>query len=325
MSSNALVKIDFDKEQLAVIEAQFFPAGASKAEQMYCFSVAKELGLNPINKEIHFVPRRSKVGDKWISKIEPLVGRDGFLSIAHKSGQLAGIESSCSIKDVPQLENGKWVVKPELVAECTVWRKDSNKPFTVQVAYSEYVQKTSDGTPTKFWAEKGKTMLIKTADSQALRKAFNIHGVYCPEEMGAGFETEGGDIITQAIEAEYTKIEDKSHLSIVKPSVPESMPPVTQPPSVPQQAPQPTVIENDDESYWPDPPSPTHDKVIDAVALEVIALLDGKHISYDITIEGLDGLISAKSYDEKELLKSTGFRWSPDTKRWIYKFQNEPF
>ena len=27
MSSNALVKIDFDKEQLAVIEAQFFPAG----------------------------------------------------------------------------------------------------------------------------------------------------------------------------------------------------------------------------------------------------------------------------------------------------------
>ena len=195
MSSNALVKIDFDKEQLAVIEAQFFPAGASKAEQMYCFSVAKELGLNPITKEIHFVPRRSKVGDKWISKIEPLVGRDGFLSIAHKSGQLAGIESSCSIKDVPQLENGKWVVKPELVAECTVWRKDSNKPFTVQVAYSEYVQKTSDGTPTKFWAEKGKTMLIKTADSQALRKAFNIHGVYCPEEMGAGFETEGGDII----------------------------------------------------------------------------------------------------------------------------------
>ena len=324
MSSNALVKIDFDKEQLAVIEAQFFPAGASKAEQMYCFSVAKELGLNPITKEIHFVPRRSKVGDRWISKIEPLVGRDGFLSIAHKSGQLAGIESSCSIKDVPQLENGKWVVKPELVAECTVWRKDSNKPFTVQVAYSEYVQKTAEGTPTKFWAEKGKTMLIKTADSQALRKAFNIHGVYCPEEMGAGFETEGGDIITQAIEAEYTKIEDKSHLSIVKHPVPESMPPVTPPPPSPQQAPQSTVIDNEDDG-WPDPPDPVHDKVIDVVALEVIALLDGKHISYDISIEGLDGIISAKSYDEKELLKSSGFRWSPDTKRWIYKFQNEPF
>jgi len=50
MISNALVMSDFDKKQLVVIEAQFFPAGASKAEQMYRFSVAKELGLNPITK-----------------------------------------------------------------------------------------------------------------------------------------------------------------------------------------------------------------------------------------------------------------------------------
>jgi len=211
--STALVKIDFDKEQMAVIESQFFPQGASKAEQAYCFSVARELCLNPITKEIYFVNRRQKVGDKWVNKVEPMVGRDGFLSIAHRSNQFAGIETTTSIREVPQLEGIQWRMKTQLVAECSVWRKDSPKPFTVQVAYNEYCQKTNEGTPTRFWAEKPETMLKKVAESQALRKAFNIHGVYCPEELGAGIELANGDII----EADCSRVDsDKSHLSIVK-------------------------------------------------------------------------------------------------------------
>jgi len=329
--SNALAKIDFDQEQLAVIEAQFFPAGASKAEQQYCFSVAKELGLNPITKEIYFVPRRTKVGERWLNKVEPMVGRDGFLSIAHRSGQLAGIESNCSIKDVPVMDNaGNWSVKPELVAECIVYRKDSKNKYVGQVKYSEYVQKTQDGKPTKFWAEKPDTMLKKVAESQVLRKAFNIHGVYCPEEMGSGFESENGEIITP-IEAEFTKIEDKSHLSIVRPPAPEASVSVSPPPPPPVKPvttppPPPTTIETyDDDDQWPDIPEPKQAQIQDGAALEIIALLDGKHISYDIIIEGINGIISAQSYNEKELLKSSGFRWSPDLKKWQYKFQNEPF
>lgn len=325
MGTNALAKIDFDKDQLAVIEAQFFPAGATKAEQTYCFSVAKELGLNPITKEIHFVPRRSKVGDKWINKVEPMVGRDGFLSIAHRSAQLGGIETSCSIKDVPQLENGKWVVKPELVAECTVWRKDSSKPFTGQVAYSEYCQRTADGKPTKFWAEKPETMLKKVAESQVLRKAFNIHGVYCPEEMGAGFELENGEIVTQAIDAEFTRIEpDKSHLSIVKPAQELSSSPPHTSVSTPPSTPPPVVIEQDEEG-WPEPPPAKSASVTSSVAQEIIALLEGKNIPYNIETEGNSGFITATSYRDKDLLKSSGFKWNSDVKAWIFTFENEPF
>jgi len=186
--STALARVDFDKEQLAVIESQFFPSGTSKAEQAYCFSVARELCLNPITKEIFFVKRRQQIGEVWVAKVEPMVGRDGFLSIAHRTSQFDGIETSAAIRDVPILENGQWQMKQQLVAECSVWRKDSSKPFTVQVAYNEYCQKTAEGKPTKFWAEKPETMLKKVAESQALRKAFNIHGVYSPEELGAGFE-----------------------------------------------------------------------------------------------------------------------------------------
>ncbi|WP_136515934.1 phage recombination protein Bet [Geomonas edaphica] len=330
--SNAVAKLDFDREQMAVIESQFFPQGATKAEQAYCFSVARELCLNPITREIFFVKRRQKIGDQWINKVEPMVGRDGFLSIAHRTNQLAGIETTVCIHDVPQLQNGKWVTTQQLVAECTVWRKDSNKPFTAQVSYNEYCQKTDKGQPTRFWAEKPETMLKKVAESQALRKAFNIHGVYSPEELGAGFELTNGDIVTPAIEAEYSRTDpEKSHLSSVKKvdgekpkeSAKETkLRPVPQPQ---QRATPPATSKRPQVAATADQPAPKHEEVIDPVALEVIALLDAKRISYDISFNGTDGVITANSYNEKAVLKSSGFRWSPDQKRWIFPFKNEPF
>jgi phage recombination protein Bet len=328
--STALARIDFDKEQLAVIESQFFPSGTSKAEQAYCFSVARELCLNPITKEIFFVKRRQQIGEVWIAKVEPMVGRDGFLSIAHRTSQFAGIETNAGIREVPQLVDGQWKLKQQLIAECSVWRKDTPKPFTVQVAYNEYCQKTAEGKPTKFWAEKPETMLKKVAESQALRKAFNIHGVYSPEELGAGYELSNGDIVGQTIEADCTRIEpDKSRLAIVKNTLPKAeaaavkktkAQPVQAPPPEPEPEPQPL----DDDDGWADPPTPSRQgQVVDDVALQVIDLLEAKHISFDINIEGGEGVISANSFNEKDLLKASGFRWSPDTKRWVYKFSNE--
>jgi hypothetical protein len=94
----------------------------------------------------------------------------------------------------------------------------------------------------------------------------------------------------------------------------------------PVQPPPPAATDNyTDEDAWPDLPTPKTEQILDSGALEIIALLDGKHISYDIIIEGNIGFISAKSFDEKELLKAKSFRWSPDTKRWVFKFINEPF
>lgn len=347
--TTALAKTNFDPEQLAVIEAQFFPSGATKSEQQYCLGVARELKLNPITGEIFFVPRRQKIGDKWVNKIEPMVGRDGFLSIAHRSGQLAGMETTTCIKDVPKLINGNFTPHQDLVATCTVWRRDSTRHFSAEVSAGEYMQKGSDGQPTRFWAEKTETMLRKVAESQALRKAFNIHGVYCPEELGAGFETEGGNIVTTTIEAEFSRaVAPPSRLTVVPPAVvppQQEAPPVAVvvPPSVQagpppgSTAPRPIVI---DEDGWPDPPasspsqtqshpqepSPTLPVPVstgDSVADEIINLLVGKKIPYEFDREA--GIISAKSYDHKELLKQSGFRWSSDLKSWLFKFDPIPF
>jgi len=314
--STALVKLDFDKEQMAVIESQFFPQGATRAEQQYCFSVARELGLNPITKEIYFIKRSQKSNDKWLTKVEPMVGRDGFLTIAHRTNQFAGIETSTGIFEIPQLENGQWKLKPQLVAECTVWRKDSSKPVTVQVSYNEYCQRTADGHPTRFWQEKPETMLKKVAESQALRKAFNIHGVYCPEELGAGFELASGEIVT--VDTDTTGKPGRTCLALVNSIQPRAALP--EKPHLYNQ-----TISGEVANLLATDSDSGNREVFDEAASRIIELLKGKQIPYDITINGNECVIAAKSFNEKDLLKANNFKWSSDQKRWLYRFKNEPF
>lgn len=175
--------IEFSQDQKKLIMKQFFPPQTTPDEMKYCMGVAGALGLNPITKEIFFVKRRAQIDEQWVTKIEPLAGRDAFLKIAHRSGVFAGIETTAEVRKMPKLENDEWVEKSELVATCRVYRKDVERPFVVEVEYSEYLQLTKEGKPTKFWAEKPSTMLKKVAESQALRKAFNISGIYVEEEV----------------------------------------------------------------------------------------------------------------------------------------------
>ena len=199
--SQDLVKTDIEwlsPENKKIIRSQFFPPNASDAEMQYCIGVAKAFNLNPILKQIYFVPRRSKVDEQWIEKIEPLAGRDSFLTLAHRSGKFDGIESKVEIKETPVLKDGKWSRENDLVATAIVYKKGSDRPFIVSVNYREYVQKTAKGDITQFWRDKPETMLKKVAESQVLRKAFDITGLYAEEEYNQ-------DVIDVKIEEKPTK------------------------------------------------------------------------------------------------------------------------
>lgn len=175
--------INFDDEQKRIIKDQYFPQSATVADMQFCMNVAKSLGLNPILGEIYFVERKEQVDGQWRSKIAPMAGRNAWLKLAHNSGRFDRVESEAVIKTVPKLINGEWVESSELVGIAQVYRTDRDFPITVAVAYSEYMQTKKDGTPTKFWAEKPLTMIKKVAESQALRMAFNVSGVYDESEM----------------------------------------------------------------------------------------------------------------------------------------------
>jgi len=122
--------------------------------------LASQYELDPLKREIWAV----KYG---VNPAQIFVSRDGFLSIAHKSGHFNGMETTF-----------KEAIKPEdVTATCTVYRNDMEKPFVVTVHMKEY------NTNMSVWKAKPRTMLQKVAESQALRRAFNVDGVYSPEEF----------------------------------------------------------------------------------------------------------------------------------------------
>jgi hypothetical protein len=88
----------------------------------------------------------------------PYVTRDGLLWIAHRSGVFDGIEVTEPRVAVLAGVGEFWV------ATATVWRKDMSRPFTYSGRY-----------PTKGGNQRyGPEMAVKTAESMALRRAFNV-------------------------------------------------------------------------------------------------------------------------------------------------------
>jgi len=149
----------FDAEQLKLIKAKV-AGNCTDTEFQLLMYMANQYGLDPLLKQIWAV----KFGD---SPAQIYAGRDGFLEIAHRSGQFNGMKSWCEYDEKNKPVKGK----------CIVYRKDMEHPFETEVLFSEYT------TGKNLWASKPSIMIIKVAESVCLRKAFSVSGIYAPEEM----------------------------------------------------------------------------------------------------------------------------------------------
>ena len=130
--------------------------------------IAKAFNLNPFKREIHV----SKYGDT----MSIIVGYETYIKRAERSGVLDGwnVATTGTAKD------------NDLKAIITIYRKDRTQPFVWEAKYSEYVQKTKEGNPNKFW-QKAETMTKKVAMAQGFRLCFNdeLGGMpYTADEMG---------------------------------------------------------------------------------------------------------------------------------------------
>jgi len=176
-----LVKASDGQSQIALVK-RLSAKGATDDEFKLMSHIAVKYELDPLVKQIWLV----KYGTQPASIF---TGRDGFLSIAHRTGQFAGMSTEVvkvdeKIEVVKSRKDSKGdkitnVVKREwqYKAVCTVRRKDTPHPFIVEVYEEEYT------TAENLWKSKPRTMLGKVAESQCLRKAFDIAGLYSPEEM----------------------------------------------------------------------------------------------------------------------------------------------
>jgi hypothetical protein len=126
--------------------------------------------LNPFKREIYLI----KYGNQPATFV---VGYDAYLKRAERTDKYGGMKSGT----IDDPKTGK-----PLKAWVKVYRKDWAEPLEHEVYLDEYIQKTKDGRPTRFWAEKPRTMLKKVAISQAFRMAFpdEFSGMpYSAEEM----------------------------------------------------------------------------------------------------------------------------------------------
>ena len=157
-----LVAPRFTEKQLKIIQ-NTIAKGLNEDELAVFIYRARAYNLDPLKGEISV--RVHNAHDPAKRQMVVIVQRDGYLTIAHKSGMFNGMQSG-----VKKNEEG------QVVGWAKVWNKSAEYPVEIEVDFDEY--NPNDATRYPLWAKKPKTMIQKVAESQALRRAFNISGVY---------------------------------------------------------------------------------------------------------------------------------------------------
>ena len=165
-SDKTKMKMDLIRATVAI--------GASDLELKYFLEFAKSTGLNPFKKELWFI----KAG----GRLQMMTGINGFFAIANADPAFDGFESGLIDKE----GNYKPLTFPGndfIGAWCKVYRKDRKIPCEGVAMLSEYDKKQGN------WKTMQRVMIVKCAESVALRKAFpqQLNGLYTAEEMPKEF------------------------------------------------------------------------------------------------------------------------------------------
>lgn len=177
--SNEIVKADkvTDADLTMHLENLGLLKDLTNGEKNSYIQIAKAFNLNPFKREIHV--------SKYNGQMSIITGYEVYIKRAERTGQLDGwgVVTEGNIKD------------GTLKAIVTIHRKDRSHPFIWEALYVEYVQKTKEGSVTKFW-QKATTMIKKVAISQAFRLCFS-------DELG-GMPYTSDEVQTEDIPAEVT-------------------------------------------------------------------------------------------------------------------------
>jgi hypothetical protein len=141
-------------EAREVLSTTLMP-NASRAEVLAFIAVCGQYQLNPLRKEIHAFSSQGK--------IVPIVGVDGWLSIANRHPDHEAIETE-------ELREGGHLI----AVKASVWKKGSSRPTTA----TEYLSECQRGT----WKQWPTRMLTNKAMIQAIRRAYAVSGIMEPDE-----------------------------------------------------------------------------------------------------------------------------------------------
>lgn len=173
--------MEYTPQMIDVIKSQIAP-NITDLELAYCVEVSKKLGLNPLNKEMWFVPRwDSKQGRNVFS---PMVGVDGYRLSAERTGLYDG-QSSPVFYDKDGKSYDVWLKKENPSAcKVVVYKKGCREGFSGVAVWEEYCVVSPKGGIGPMWRKMPSHMLAKCAEVLALRRAFPVMaGAYMEEEV----------------------------------------------------------------------------------------------------------------------------------------------
>ncbi len=180
-ASIAKIKSSLSDEAKAVLKSTV-AKDATDEELSLFVHIANSRGLNPFNRQIHFIKRKMKdEKGEWVEVPTIQTGIDGLRLIAERTK-----------KYMPSAKEPIFHYKPNKEVEsCTCfimkWHNESNQwlEFSHTVFFDEYVQKKKDGTLNRFWRTMPRSQITKCAEAGAIRKGFpeETSGLYIHEEM----------------------------------------------------------------------------------------------------------------------------------------------
>jgi phage recombination protein Bet len=130
------------------------------AQMMALLVVANEYGLNPFLREIYAFPTKG-------GGIAPIVSIDGWIRIVNSRPEFKSMEFAYPPDGTD---------KADYYVECTIERRDREKPIIVREYFAEVYRNTDP------WNSHPRRMTRHKAFIQCARLAFGFGGIYDPDE-----------------------------------------------------------------------------------------------------------------------------------------------
>ena len=171
--------VDLENREKVELVKRMFAKGATDDEFAVFLELAKRYNLDPFKRQIFFLPDRRQNEPGKI-----MVSHAGLIHIAHSSDQWAGMKTFIITKSG---EEKLIVDNPNDIAGavCYVYRKDWKEPLIHAVAFREYSKQNNSRMGP--WYTMPQTMIKKVAEAGALRRAFDLGGLYIEEEMDTSY------------------------------------------------------------------------------------------------------------------------------------------
>lgn len=174
----------WNEQQLKIIKDMY--ARGLTSDELHVFSLlCKELGLDPLRKQVYAVKRKVKntKGEyEWTMTIQTSI--EGYRSIAERTAKYAPGEQTIYLYDENKQLIGARAFVKKMTADGT-WHNVSADAYLKEYIATYYDKQKQKEVPNSFWEKLPHVMIEKCAEARALRRCFpnELGMLYIKEEM----------------------------------------------------------------------------------------------------------------------------------------------